>query len=249
MSRSAARARQDTGPRSHASARLGLLLRSVLLAPRDGFASSIKAAERRARAEIRPAEGLSPFVLAAVGGAALSALWLKVGALVGLREVCSDRYIGLLIAGALVAGAILALLAQALWGFVGARAVDAMQGAVSRRDLRLVWGASALPQVFVLVLLLPLDLLVVGTDTFTTSSLDDSVSTGWAAFSIALGISAAIWSLFLFVRGVEVAGGLSLKRALVGTVVAIACLGAVVAVAGTAASLTSGGDACPTRLG
>src|SRR5688500_1684020 len=51
------------------SARLGLTLRSVLLSPHDGFAAALKSTERRSRAGRRPAEGLAPYVLAAVGGA------------------------------------------------------------------------------------------------------------------------------------------------------------------------------------
>jgi hypothetical protein len=222
--------RLDTKPRSNASARLGLTLRSVLLTPRDGFAAALKAAERRARAKSRPAEGFTPYVLAAIGGAGLMMLWLKLGALLGLREMSTTANIGTYIAASLVLGAVLGLIAQAVWGVVGPRAMRSFQTQVTGRDLRLVWGASDFPHVFALVLLLPLDLAIVGTDSFTTSKLDDSLATAWAAFSIALGICIAIWSLFLFVRGLEVAGGIGAKRALIGTAIAIACVGLVVGV-------------------
>jgi hypothetical protein len=106
--------------------------------------------------------------------------------------------------------------------------MKSLQTEVTGRDLRLVWGASDFPHVFALVLLLPLDLAIVGTDSFTTAKLDDSLATAWAAFSIALGICIAIWSLFLFVRGLEVAGDIGAKRALAGTVIALACLTVVV---------------------
>lgn len=246
MSRSATRARQDTSPRSNASARLGLTLRSVLLAPGDGFAAALKAADRRSRASNRPAEGISSFVLAAVGGASLAALWLKGGALLGVRNVCTPDRVGQYIAGSLVLGALFALLAQLLWGGIGPRAMRMFHTETAGRDLRLVWGASAFPQVFALVLLLPLDLAIVGTDTFTTASLGDSLATAWAAFSIALGISVGVWSLFLFVRGLEVAGGISKGRALVGTVVAIACLAAVIGAVVVAVSFAPLGAGCPT---
>ena len=246
MSRSATRARQDTSPRSTASARLGSTLRSVLLAPRDGFIAALKATERRSRANTRPAEGWSTFVLAAVGGASLAALWLKVGALLGVRNVCTPDRIGQYIAGSLVLGALFALSAQLLWGGLGPRAMRTFHSETQGRDLRLVWGASALPQVFALVLLLPLDLAIVGTDTFTTASLGDSVATVWAAFSIALGISLAVWSLFLFVRGIEVAGGVSRGPAVAGTAVAIACFAIVIGAVIVAVSVAPLGAGCPT---
>ena len=237
----------STGTRG--SARLGLTLRSVLFTPHDGFATALETAERRAGAERRPAEGLSPYILAFVGGAALSSLWLKIGALSGLRQVCTDRYVVVNIVAALVLGGLLGLLAQALWGAVGAPVIRSFHGDTGRGALRLVWGASAFPQVAALVLLLPLDLLIVGTDTFTTGALDDPLSTAWAAFSIALGISLAIWSLFLFVRGVEVAGGIGFWRAVGATGVAIACFAFVTGALVVAVSMSTEVRSCPTRLG
>ena len=231
------------------SARLGLTLRSVLLAPHDGFAAAIKTAERRARAGRKPAEGISPYVLAVIGGGALASLWLKVGALSGLREVCTDRYVAVNIVMAIVLGGILGLLAQSIWGAVGAPLVRSFRGETDRGALRLVWGASAFPQVAALVLLLPLDLLIVGTDTYTTGALDDPLSTAWAAFSIAIGISLAVWSLFLFVRGVEVAGGIGFWKAVATTGVAIACFAAVIGAVVIAGSMSTEVRSCPTRLG
>lgn len=231
------------------SARLGLTLRSVLLSPHDGFAAAFKITERRSRAGRRPAEGASPYVLAAIGGAALASLWLKIGALSGLREVCPDRYVAVNITAALVLGAVLGLLAQAIWGAAGRSVVRAFRGETERAPLRLVWGASAFPQVVALVLLLPLDLLIVGTDTYTTGSLEDPLSTAWAAFSIAIGISLAVWSLFLFVRGVEVAGGIGFWKALGATGIAALCFALVVGVVVVVGSMSTEVRSCPTRLG
>lgn len=231
------------------SARLGLTLRSVLLSPHDGFAAALKGAERRARAGRRPAEGLAPYVLAAVGGAAAASLWLKVGAMSGLREVCTDRFVAVNIAATLVLGAILGLMAQTIWGLVGPATVRGLRGDTEGRSLRLVWGASEFPQVVAIALLLPLDLLIIGTDAYTTASLDDPLSTAWAAFSIAIGISLTVWSLFLFIRGIEVAGGIGFWRAAGATAAAIGCwvalIVALVLVGSTAMEVRS----CPTRLG
>jgi hypothetical protein len=203
----------------------------------------LKAAERRARAKNRPAEGLSPYVLAAIGGASLMMLWLKLGALLGFREISTTANIGTYIAASLVLGAVLGLVAQTVWGLVGQRAMQGLKTEVTGRDLRLVWGASEFPHVFAVVLLLPLDLAIVGTDSFTTSKLGDSLATAWAAFSIALGICIAIWSLFLFVRGLEVAGGIGAKRALIATAIGLACFAAIVGVLLFGASFLPRGSA------
>lgn len=231
------------------SARLGLTLRSVLLSPHDGFATAFKTAERSARAGRRPAEGIAPYVLAGVGGAVAMSLWLKLGAMTGLREVCTNENVGLFIAVALVIGAALGLVAQMVWGAVGPPTIRGLRGETSRGSLRLVWGASAFPQVAALLLLLPLDLLIVGVDTYTTGSLDDPLATAWAAFSIAVGISLGVWSLFLFVRGVEVAGGIGSWRAVVATAAAALCFVLVVGAPVVAGSISSEVRSCPTRLG
>ena len=105
-----------------------------------------------------------------------------------------------------------------------------------------------LPQVFGLFVLLPLDLAIVGIDTFTTSSLADPLSTAWAAFSIALSVSLAVWSLFLLVRGVEVVAELPAARAVACAAGAALCLLLVVGVLAAFTLLAPGGGACPTQL-
>ena len=240
---------QATSTGGRGSARLGLTLRSVLLAPHDGFAQAFKTADRRARAGLRPAEGLSPYILAGIGGAAAMSLWLKLGALTGLRQACSEQGVILIIAVALAVAAVLGVLAQALWGVLGSPMVRALRGDTDRGSLRLVWGASAFPQVVALVALLPLDLLIVGTRTYMTGSLDDPLATAWAAFSIALGISLAVWSLFLFIRGVEAAGGIGFWRAAAAATVAALCFVLIVGAPVIVGSLTTEVRSCPTRLG
>ena len=235
--------------RSRGSARLGLTLRSILLTPGHGFEAAARAAERRARAGRRPIEGFSTYLLSGIGGAALASLWLKVGALLKLRAVCTTDRIAAFIAASFVLGALLAWLAHALWGFVGARAVSALRGDTSSSEMRLVWGAAALPQAFVMLILLPLDLVLVGTSTFTTQPLDESLATAWAALSIALALSLAVWSLYLFVRGLQVVAGLSVKRALVGLAVAVLCFGGVVGSFAGAMALVPKEASCPTRPG
>lgn len=240
-------AAQQGRDRSQASARLGLTLRSVLLSPRAGFAAALSNAERRARAGRRPAEGVAPIVLSALGGASVALLWLKVGALLGVREVCNPSYLAGYIVATAVLGGLLALIAQSVWGLIGPPIGGSLSGGSPERyELRLIWGASAFPQVFALVLLLPLDLLIVGQDTFTTTELVDPVSTAWAAFSIALGVSALVWSLFLLFRGVgsatELSGGRAVLCAAGAVLSVVLVLGALVA----ATLLIPQGAGCPT---
>ncbi|CAN5566205.1 hypothetical protein BH24ACT26_BH24ACT26_00860 [soil metagenome] len=192
--------------------RLGLTLRSVALCPRDGYAAAKRTGERRARAGERLPEGVSPYVLALVGGAAVMCLWLKVGALGGLRDATSAGIDGAVVASALVLGGLLSVAGQFLWGAAGPRLLLRLGGHARGRDLRLAWGASAFPLVGVL-LLLPLDLVLVGPSVFAIDPLSDSIATAWAALSIAVGVALAAWSLWLFLRGVEVASGLRLRRA------------------------------------
>jgi hypothetical protein len=220
-----------------ASARLGLTLRSVLLSPRDGFRAAMKALARRAAAGERPAAGYTPYVLAAIGGAAAAVLWLKVGAIAGTRDVARASYRWDFVVATLVLGAVVALIAQAMWGVVGTYVVRALGGNVQPSALRLVWGAASLPHVVALLVLLPLDLVIAGPDALTSERLADPLATVWSALSLSLGLALGAWSLFLIERGVETASGLRSLRASVGVIVAIACLAAVVG--GTAFGLVS----------
>lgn len=215
---------------ARASARLGLTLRTVLVTPKEGFGAAFQAAERRERAGRGPAGGLAPLVLAALAGAALFLLWLKIGGLVGLRSSSSAQYRSEFLVAALVTGALLSLAAQGLWSAVGHHALRALGGQARGRDLRTVWGAAGFPLVLSLVLILPLDLLIVGPATFTTERLTDPVATAWAALSIAASLGFASWSGWLFVRGVEAAAGVRTGRALVGALIAGLCLAVVAAV-------------------
>lgn len=209
---------------ARASVRLGLVLRSILVSPRVGFESALEASRRRARIRPRSSEGAAHLVLAAVGGASLMLLWLKLGGMADLRDVGPRGYDPGLLVAALVAAALVGLAAQWLWSEAAARV-----GGASARELRLVWGAAAFPQVLPLFVLLPLDLLIVGPGVFTTAPMSDSLSTAWAALSVALGVAIAMWSAFLFVRGVQVVTDFGPSRAGIAVVAAPLSLGLVVA--------------------
>lgn len=215
---------RDATAGRRSSAHLGATLRSVLVAPTAGFEAARRQAERRARTGQGRAEGYAPYVLAAIGGAALFVLWLKLSALLGLRDVAPDDFRWSFLIGATVIGAVVALIAQWLFGAIAARAVDAPS-----EQLRMVWGAAGFPQAFALLFLLPCDALVVGPEAFTSAKLEDPVSSAWAALSIAVGVALALWSWGLLVKGLQVVAGVRLRTALLVTVGAAVCLGVVVA--------------------
>jgi hypothetical protein len=228
-------------PPARGSAHLGLRLRKVLLNPDEGFEAMFAATERRARTgQSRVPEGVAPYLLSAVGGAAAMLLWLKIGGLLGARRVAPESFGWATFTTALVVGATVVVLAQLLWASVGSRFIGADE-AVAGRDLRLVWGVAAFPQVLSLVLLLPLDLSIGGRASYATTRLGDSLALTWAAVSIALGVALAAWSLFLFVCGLRVALRSDERSTLAAiTFGAIVCAGAVVAALSAALVVLAG---------
>ncbi|HEU4480932.1 MAG TPA: hypothetical protein VFS18_03530, partial [Actinomycetota bacterium] len=81
-----------------------------MVTPTAGFDAATRIAGRRERAGETPAEGWSPYILSALGGAALMLLWLKVGALISLREGTADDFRWLYLVAASVMGAGVGLL-------------------------------------------------------------------------------------------------------------------------------------------
>jgi hypothetical protein len=221
--------RTETRPPPRSSATLGRRLRSIIVTPAQGFEAIVVAAGRRERAGEGLPEGLSPYVLAVVGGASLMIGWLKIGGLLGGREVDPTQFGYSELFFALVTGAVFAMLGQAVYGVVGPLAARLLGGTLASREARIVWGAAAFPQVFTLLVLLPLDLLIVGPEIFATTRPGDSVATGWAAISVALCLLMVVWSLGLFVRGMQVVAKLDLLRAPAMVAVSASCLSLVIA--------------------
>ncbi len=221
-------AKSDAADRLTSSAYLGATLRTVLVAPTAGFESARRAAERRVRAGDLPAEGYTPYVLSAAGGATLFLLWLKLSSLLGFRDVAPEDFRWGFLVGAGLIGAILALLGQMVWGRIGRWVLKMFGTDVRPGDLRMVWGAAAGPQIFGILLLLPIDLLVVGPEAFTSATLNDPVSSGWASLSIALGVALAVWSGGLFLKGVQVVAKVRWPVLVAASTVAAVCLTVVV---------------------
>jgi hypothetical protein len=154
-------------------------------------------------------------------------LWMKVGAMIGIRQAPAASFRWDYVVVACVLAALLMLAAQALWGLIGPLVANRLGGETSPRRLRLVWGASSFPHVFAVAFLLPLDLVIVGSDTFTSERLTDPVAMIWAAVSVSIGLSLAIWSGFLLVRGSAVGSSIGTARGLIVAASAAACLALV----------------------
>jgi hypothetical protein len=167
---------------------------------------------------------VAPFVLAAAGGAGAMLLWLKLGGALGVRHVAGADFRWAYMVSAIAIGAVLSLLGQAVWGVAGPPLARALGGDPKPADLRLVWGGSSLPQMFAVIVLLPLDLSIAGKASFTDARFADSLSAAWASLSVAMAVALTLWSLYLFVRGTQVATGLSIGRVTLMVLLAGVCL-------------------------
>jgi hypothetical protein len=222
--------------RDFQAARLGAAIRSVLIGPKSGFSGYLN------EIESRPGGGRAAIGLGGVFGAALLLLWLKTNAVVEIgKTACTFQWTYL--AGALVIGALLGVVAILLWGVLGPLVARRLDGGGAPSRFRLVWGAAAIPQVAMLVLLLPLDLLLVGSAAYRTVDIDGAAATAWRAMSLAFAVALTLWSLWVLFRGAQSAGGVSGPRSLWMIGVALLCLAlpvlpTIIATAGKAASCT-----------
>lgn len=144
-----------------------------------------------------------------------------------MRDVHATEFGWGTMVASLLFGAVVALVAQIAWGVVGSAAARRLGAThpTSARDLRLVWGAAALPQLMAVFVLLPLDLLFLGRASFTSDRLVDPMATAWAATSIALSLSLAAWSVWLFVTGIKTTTRLGSARSIAVASSALAVLG------------------------
>jgi hypothetical protein len=215
--------------RSAASAQLGGTLRSILVSPQAGFRAAFVSADKRQRFGARVPEGAASFVMGACGGTALMFLWLKLGGLLNLRSMAPADFRWSYVIVAAIGGALLGLIAQVVWGAVGRILFARFDAPVTPARMRLSWGASALPQAFALLILFPLDVAITGRGLFTGERISASFPAIWAALSVALSVSLAAWSGFLFWRGVQTASGASTTHAAIAVAAAAGCLVLVVA--------------------
>jgi hypothetical protein len=198
------------------------------VSPQRGWPAAFSVTEERARVGVRVPEGAAPYVLGAIGGAQLMLLWLKLGGLLDLRSVAAADFKWSYVVVAMIAAALLALVAQYVWGAIGRVVLGRLGARPDSSRLRFVWGASALPQVFGIVILLPLDVLIVGRNLFTSERIVDTLPAMWAALSVAFSVSIAAWSIYLFFKGVQAAAGTPASKTIVAVLGALGCLVLVV---------------------
>jgi hypothetical protein len=215
--------------RSAASAQLGGTLRSILVSPQEGFRAAFASADKRQRFGARVPEGAASFVIGACGGAALMFLWLKLGGLLNLRSMAPADFRWSYVFVAAFGGALLGLIAQIVWGSIGRIVLGRMEAPTTPARMRLSWGASALPQVFALLVLFPLDVLITGRALFTGERISASFPAVWAALSVAISVSLAAWSGYLFWRGVQTGSGATAAHTGIALLAAAGCLVVVVA--------------------
>lgn len=151
-------------------------------------------------------------------------LWLKVGGLLGLRSMNPAEFRWSYVVVAALGGALLGFVAQAVWGSIGRVVLGRLEAATTPARMRLAWGASALPQVFALLVLFPLDVLISGRSLFTGERVTATFPALWAALSVALSLSLAAWSGYLFWRGLQVASGATPSHASIAMAAAAGCL-------------------------
>ncbi len=222
----AARRRQAiaAAERDTRAARLGATLRSVLVSPAAGFSDYV------GEVESRPGKGRAAAVL--LGGLLGSSLWLlwqKVNGIMQLRESgCPFRWHYLV--GVVVIGALLGMLCEVLWAQGAAFASKRMGGRGTASGFRLVWGAASLPHVGALLVLLPLDLLLVGTDAYRAVETEATGGSVWRALSVAFSLALVVWSLWLLFRGSQAVAQVSSRRAAWLTVLAVTSLALPVAI-------------------
>lgn len=163
-------------------------------------------------------------MLAALGGSYLLLMSLKIRGLVGFKEVSpEDAQYWSGLASALLAAAVAGALGSFLFGFASPPLVGRLGKPSRPRELRTVWGLSAFPAAAGFVLIVLLDVLIAGREAYAKVE-GDSLVTGWAAGSLAIGLSLGIWSLYLFVQGLRVAAEVPPSRSIMVLLVGILCL-------------------------
>ena len=162
-------------------------------------------------------------MLAALGGAFLVLMSLKVRGLTGLRAAPLNEFRWGVFALALVVGAVTGVVGHLVFGVFGAPLVSRFGHRCEARDLRTIWAVAGFPVAIGFCVLVILDVLIGGREAYSSLE-DDALITGWAAGSLALGVSLAIWSLYLFAKGLGVAAGLGVPRRIMVMLVAAVCL-------------------------
>ena len=163
-------------------------------------------------------------ILAALGGAFLMLLFLKVRGVIGFEGVSLSEFKWLHVFAAFVAGAIVAGIAHYLFGMLTPTLLPEAAKNGGSRDLRTVWGLAALPAAVTFAVFALLDVFIGGPDVYLTPRDGDSLVVGWSIGSLVLALAVTAWSLVIFYKGLSVIGGARVTRSVVITAVAGLCL-------------------------
>ena len=197
-----ARARTRTpSSRPTTSSRLGADLRNVLASPRSGFRAAMTSnvPERAQSSRVTT-------LLVLLGGAGTMLIWLKVTALtIADRPQTEVDWTSAVIA--LVLGALSGAGGYMLWGRLGPRVARRWGSEATKTRMQLAWSFSDFPLAAYVAVFLPLDLLLVGPEIYSSDRLEGTFALVWAAISVALLLSAAAWTAFVKWRGIDAAAG------------------------------------------
>lgn len=130
---------------------------------------------------------------------------LKVTGLVGLVDRPAEDTTWGAMLPALLLGGLIGVIDYSLWGRFAPRLARRLGGETDRNKVRLIRAFGDFPLAAYVAVVLPLDLLIVGPEVFSTTRIEGSFPMVWAALSVALALSATAWTIFLMHRGIEAA--------------------------------------------
>lgn len=210
-------------PRKHQAppAHWGSALRSILTSPRKGFARALRLSRNDGGGR---AGSILALLLSGLGGAYLLLMFLKIRGLLGFLEVSpqdAQWWSGLVLS--VIAATVMGIVGHFLFGVAARPLVARIGKRCAARELRTVWGLSSFPAAAGFGVLLILDLLIAGREAYSSVE-GDSLVTGWSVGSLVIGLSLGVWSLYLFVQGLEVAADVRPSRSIMVLLVAVLCL-------------------------
>lgn len=189
-------------------------MRTVLVSPRAGFQALVRA-DRASSSDTGPQAPIL-YLLTAIGGAALLLLYFKVRSVFNIWNAEDIQFEAGPFATLLFIGAVVALPAR----FLYSRAIPFLSKDAAPRKLRVVWAGAAFPLLLLVLIVLPLDLLIAGTGSFTRD-WSGSAATAWAGASTALSLGLLVWSLTLFALGLVATHKWQLSKATLFSVLSL----------------------------
>ena len=161
------------------------------------------------RTEVARGIAQSPMtvLLVFLGGVGTMTLWLKVSLLIQQADQPQSETTWLTVTASLLLGGLLAAVSFVVWSRVAPRIAAARGSRTSIDRVRVAWAFSDFPLAIYVSIMVPLDLLLVGPEIFSSETLEGSFAVTWSALSVGVLLAATAWSVFLFVKGLVAAAG------------------------------------------